>query len=163
MKEIDMSSDLEEKLQKNFNNILIFLGAGCLWAIFFGIPINNQITNSNYVTYGGEAEALIAAIFQCVIYLAGFIPCAVLYDKRKKLKSAIQKKSDVLKPLSSKNSSQKSTTKKEEKVNKSPDIRKNNEGKSVEEKLKELKKLYDQKLISKSVYDKKQQEIVDDL
>ena len=158
-----MSSDLEEKLQKNFNNILIFLGAGCLWAIFFGIPLNNQITNSNYVTYGGEAEALIAAIFQCVIYLAGFIPCAVLYDKRKKLKSEIQKKSDVLKPLSSKNSLQKPSANKEEKVSKSSDNLKKSERKSVEEKLKELKRLYDKKLISKSVYDKKQKDIIDNL
>ena len=156
-----MSSDLEEKLQKNFNNILIFLGAGCLWAILFGIPINNQITNSNYVTYGGEGEALIAALFQCVIYLAGFIPCAVLYDKRKKLKSEFQKTTDVLKPLNSKNSSQISSPNKKERVNKSSEIMKNFEEKSVEEKLKELKKLYDKKSISKSVYDKKQKEIVD--
>ena len=42
------------------------------------------ITHSDWVTYGGEVEALLAAVIQSVCYVFGFIPVTILLIKRRK-------------------------------------------------------------------------------
>ena len=89
-------SDIEEE-KKEKNKLILWFLFGLFWAIFISPLFSAVIRNSDFVTYGGEGEALLAAILQCIIYIGGFYPFLKLWnekrkDKNKVLNSALSKR-----------------------------------------------------------------------
>ena len=172
-----MSSELkklENAYSQNRRNMWVFLIAGVFGCMIFSTIITNAIRDSDYVTNGGEGEAALAAIVSSIIYILPLMPFFVYLGKNKKLRvqvESMKKRQDEVKykdpPIKWKNP-YKSKDEKEYVAN---DIPKTEEPKKTEaketgsspvkEQLKELKSLYDEKLISKAVYDQKQKDIID--
>ena len=163
---------LELEVSKSKKNVYVMLVIGILLSLIFGGIITDSITNSDYVTYGGESEAFWGGLLSAICYGVPFIPFARALSKRKKLTD----KYDSLKKQSTatnynKSQAAQAVVKADDKEYVSSDVPKTEELKkaetketgssSVKEQLKELKSLYDEKLISKAVYDQKQKDIID--
>ena len=172
-----MSSELkklENAYSQNRRNMWVFLIAGVFGCMIFSTIITNAIRDSDYVTYGGEGEAALAAIVSSIIYILPLMPFFVYLGKNKKLRVQVESMKKQLEassyneaPVREKEPSKvkesdeyvpSDVPKTEEPKKKAPEKKENT---SVKEQLKELKSLYDEKLISKAVYDQKQKDIID--
>ncbi len=180
-----MQSQIDEEIKKIKKNNLGWLFAGCGWALIFGPVLSGFIRESDFVVYGGEGEAFAAALLQLVVYFGGFVPylrglnqVKKLNDKKEKLNKSVSTVPASEKTITqqnqgntnyvsakdnvaetSKNKLQKDTTGQSVDA----EAEKKQAPESVENKLKDLKKLYEKKLISKSVYDQKQKDLLSKL
>lgn len=123
---------------------------------------------------GGNSEGFVAAILSSAIYTIPLIPFIGCLGKNKKLRVQVETMKKQLEasgyneaPVKEKESSKveeadeymdSDIPKTEESKKKVPEKKENT---LVKEQLKELKSLYDEKLISKPVYDQKQKDIID--
>ena len=72
-----MSSELkklENAYSQNRRNMWVFLIAGVFGCMIFSTIITNAIRDSDYVTYGGESAAFLAAIVSSIIYIIPLMP-----------------------------------------------------------------------------------------
>ena len=166
--------ELEADISKNKRNMWVFLIAGGLVCIIFVPFFTDIIANTESVRRGSEGQQLMGAFFSALIYVIPLIPFGMCLSKNKKLRvqyESIKKQQDASKYNEPPAVWKKPVEVENDKEYVASDVPKTEEPKkaesketgssSVKEQLKELKSLYDEKLISKAVYDQKQKDIID--
>ena len=68
---------LELEVSKSKKNVYVMLFIGILLSLIFGGIITDSITNSDYVTYGGESEAFWGGLLSASCYGVPLYPLLV--------------------------------------------------------------------------------------
>jgi len=166
----------KEDIDKELKRLAVWLGVwgifAVIWTTMVAYDFNLNFQNTDYIVKGGEGEAFWGAVISSIVYVVGFLPILEVLRRRRRFLKEVEQSSQLEAKTAfsgiEKFQQTSEVIRQEQPTNTLSEnqepLQEENSAKTeatIEEQLKELKSLFDKKLISKAVYDQKQKDIID--